>query len=86
MLRIPSRRCQAKDSRCRCKMRMSGSSKVEMSASIDSRGRYGNGANCLEPIRTGPRSVLPRADSWRPATYCEKLLRRTQRDPQGQVL
>jgi hypothetical protein len=38
-------------------MRMSGSSKVEMSAFIGGRGRYGNGANCLEPTRTGPRSV-----------------------------
>jgi len=59
MLRIPSRRCQAKDSRCRCKMRMSGLSKVEMSAFIGGRGRHGNGANRLEPIKTRPRSVLP---------------------------
>jgi hypothetical protein len=32
---------------CRCKMRMSGLSKVEMSAFIGGRGRYGNGANRL---------------------------------------
>jgi hypothetical protein len=40
--------------RCRCKVRMSGLSKVEMSAFIGGRGRYGSGANHLEPTRTGP--------------------------------
>ena len=39
---------------CRCKIRMSGLSKVEMSAFIGGRGRYGNGANRLESTRTGP--------------------------------
>src|SRR6266567_7605833 len=38
---------------CRCKMRMSGLSKVEMSAFIGGRGPHGNGANRLEPTRTG---------------------------------
>src|ERR1700731_3760712 len=45
---------------CRCKMRMSGLSKVEMSAFIGGRGRYGNGANCLEPTRTGPATCATR--------------------------
>src|ERR1700738_4220720 len=45
---------------CRCKMRMSGLSKVEMSAFIGGRGRYGNGANCLEPTRTGPAARATR--------------------------
>src|SRR5712692_5254131 len=39
---------------CRCKMRMSGLSKVEMSGFIGGRGPHGNGANRLEPTRTGP--------------------------------
>src|SRR2546427_9925494 len=34
-------------------MRMSGLSKVEMSAFIGGRGPHGNGANRLEPTRTG---------------------------------
>ncbi len=48
-------------------MRMSGLCKVEMSAFIDGRGAYGNGANRLEPTRTGPiesvaRGVLDQSD------------------------
>jgi hypothetical protein len=39
-------------------MRMSGLSKVEMSAFIGGRGRYGNGANRLEPTRTGPATCV----------------------------
>src|SRR6266436_5385766 len=39
---------------CRCKMRMSGLCKVEMSAFMGGRGAYGNGADRLEPTRTGP--------------------------------
>src|SRR6202049_1931098 len=39
---------------CRRKMRMSGLCKVEMSAFIDGRGAYGNGADHFEPTRTGP--------------------------------
>src|SRR5260370_40141847 len=35
-------------------LRMSGLSKVEMSAFIGGRGPYGNGANRLEPTRPGP--------------------------------
>src|ERR1700722_19238526 len=35
-------------------MRMSGLCKVEMSAFMDGRGAYGNGADRLEPTRTGP--------------------------------
>src|SRR6266702_1251092 len=48
-------RAQVKNQRgdCRCKMRMSGLSKVEMSAFIGGRGPHGNGANRLEPTRTG---------------------------------
>src|SRR5216684_2009726 len=38
---------------CRCKMRMSGLSKVEMSAFIGGRGPHGNGANRFEPTRAG---------------------------------
>src|ERR1700676_951618 len=45
---------------CRCKMRMSGLSKVEMSDFIGGRGRYGNGANRLEPTRTGPATCAAR--------------------------
>src|ERR1700682_1738744 len=45
---------------CRCKMRMSGLSKVEMSAFIGGRGRYGNGANRLEPTRTRPATCVTR--------------------------
>src|SRR6202048_3217003 len=44
---------QRRETDCRCKMIMSGLSKVEMSAFIGGRGRYGNGANRLEPTRTG---------------------------------
>src|SRR6266704_5853941 len=49
-------RAQVKNQRgdCRCKMRMSGLSKVEMSAFIGGRGPHGNGANRLAPTRTGP--------------------------------
>src|SRR5580698_8213279 len=39
---------------CRCKVRMSGLCKVEMSAFMDGRGPHGNGANHFEPTRTGP--------------------------------
>src|SRR5882724_2440453 len=46
--------------RCRCKMRMSGLSKVEMSGFIGGRGRYGNGANRLEPTRTRPAAGATR--------------------------
>jgi len=38
---------------CRRKMRMSGLSKVEMSAFMDGRGVHGDGAYRLEPTRTG---------------------------------
>jgi hypothetical protein len=39
---------------CRCKMRMSGLCKVEMSGFMGGRGANGNGAHCLESTRTGP--------------------------------
>ena len=39
---------------------MSGLSKVEMSAFIGGRGRYGDGANGLEPTRTGPARCATR--------------------------
>src|SRR5258705_12994027 len=48
---------------CRCKMRMSGLCKVEMSAFIGGRGRHGNGANRLEPTRTGPPAHATRGQS-----------------------
>src|SRR5450432_2731689 len=52
--------CQPAGTDCRCKVRMSGLSKVEMSAVICGRGRYGTGANCLEPTRTGPATSAKR--------------------------
>src|ERR1700676_1662738 len=39
---------------CRCKMRMSGLCKIEMSAFMVGRGRHGHGANRLGSTRTGP--------------------------------
>src|SRR6267378_7675946 len=48
---------------CRRKMRMSGLCKVEMSAFIDGRGPYGNGANHLEPTRTGPIESVARGEA-----------------------
>src|SRR5271156_5103857 len=45
---------------CRRKMRMSGLCKVEMSAFMEGRGPHGNGANRVEPTRTGSiESVAP---------------------------
>src|SRR6266850_1006814 len=44
-------------------MRMSGLCKVEMSAFIDGRGPYGNGANHLEPTRTGPIESVARGEA-----------------------
>jgi hypothetical protein len=57
---------------CRCKMRMSGLSKVEMSAFIGGRGRYGNGANRLEPTRAGPATCAARDKA--EADHVERLL------------
>src|SRR5882724_12442150 len=51
---LPDTKCQVKEYGCRCKMRMSGLSKVEMSAFIGGRGPHGNGANRLQTTRTGP--------------------------------
>jgi hypothetical protein len=48
---------------CRCKMRMSGLCKVEMSAFIGGRGPHGNGANLLEPTRTGPVAGATRSEA-----------------------
>ena len=39
---------------CRCKMRMSTLSNVEISVFIGGQERYGNGSNHPEPTRTGP--------------------------------
>src|SRR5713101_5853666 len=39
---------------CRCKMRMSGLCKVEMSGFMAGRGAHGNRAHSDEPTRTGP--------------------------------
>src|SRR5260370_22401077 len=44
-------------------LRMSGLSKVEMSAFIGGRGPYGNGANRLEPTRTGPAARATRGQA-----------------------
>jgi hypothetical protein len=50
-----------RQTRCRRKMRMSGLCKVEMmSAFMEGRGRYGNGANHFEPTRTGPVESVAR--------------------------
>src|SRR5216683_4798374 len=46
--------------KCRRKMRMSGLRQVEMSAFMDGRGPYGNGANHVEPTRTGPIESVAR--------------------------
>src|SRR5580700_5278901 len=46
---------------CRCKMRMSGLCKVEMSAFMGGRGPYGNAANRVEPTRTGPIESVARS-------------------------
>src|SRR5260370_7472439 len=43
-----------------CKMRMSGLCKVEMSAFMDGRGPHGDGANHVEPTRTGPIESVAR--------------------------
>jgi hypothetical protein len=58
-----ARLSQASSKLCRCKMRMSGLCKVEMSAFIGGRGRYGNGANRLEPTRTGPAAGATRGQA-----------------------
>src|SRR5580658_5722457 len=52
--------CQRLTGRCRCKMRMSGLCKVEMSAFMDGRGPHGNGAHRFEPTRTGPVESVAR--------------------------
>src|SRR5208337_3512565 len=54
MVRQPAFHC------CRRKMRMSGLCKVEMSAFMDGRGPHGDGANCVEPTRTGPVESVAR--------------------------
>src|ERR1700675_2911624 len=58
---------------CRSKMRMSGLSKVEMSAFMGGRGPYGNGANCFEPTRTGPatRATRDKAEADHPERSCQ---------------
>src|SRR5580658_6328803 len=47
-------RSQRKLTQCQRKVRMSGLCKVGMSAFMDGRGAYGDGANHFEPTRTGP--------------------------------
>src|SRR5260370_6583114 len=49
------------DSKCRCKMRMSGLSKVEMSGFMGGRGPHGNGAYGFESTRTGPLESIARS-------------------------
>jgi hypothetical protein len=49
-----------RETRCRCKMRMSGLSKVEMSAFIGGRGPHGNGANRFETRRETARDLSHR--------------------------
>src|SRR6478736_961601 len=48
---------------CRSKMRMSDLSKVERSAFLGGRGLNGNGANRLEPTRTGPAARATRGQA-----------------------
>src|SRR5262245_55116714 len=55
---IPSQRMSLT---CRCKVRMSGLSKVEMSGFMGRRGTHGNGAYRFEPAR--PRSIKGAARS-----------------------
>jgi hypothetical protein len=43
---------------CRRKMRMSGLCKVEMSAFMEGRGPYGNGANHFEPTENVKECVI----------------------------
>src|ERR1700674_5413426 len=59
-LRLRRRLSQRYEADCRRKMRMSCLCKVEMSAFMDGRGPYGNGANRLEPTRTGPLGSVAR--------------------------
>src|ERR1700730_10264186 len=59
-LRLGKKTSQRRETSCRCKMRMSGLCKVEMSAFMDGRGPYGNGANRVEPTRTGPIESVAR--------------------------
>src|SRR5450432_2452900 len=59
-LRVCAGYCQRNVQRCRCKMRMSGLSKVEMSGFMGGRGAHGNGADYLEPTRTGPAAGATR--------------------------
>src|ERR1700688_3697347 len=64
---------QLRVSVCRSKMRMSGLSKVEMSAFMGGRGPHGNGANCFEPTRTGPatRATRDKAEADHPERSCQ---------------
>src|SRR6202795_4337745 len=59
-LRLRAQASQRGEPRCRRKMRMSGLCKVEMSAFMDGRGPHGNGANRVEPTRTGPIESVAR--------------------------
>src|SRR6267143_1573200 len=63
ILRFSRPGCNEAKISCRRKMRMSGFCKVEMSAFIDGRGPYGNGANHLEPTRTGPIESVARGEA-----------------------
>src|ERR1700719_1797104 len=51
---------------CRRKKRMSGLCKVQMSAFMDGRGPHGNGANRVEPTRTGPIESVARGTAEAP--------------------
>src|ERR1700681_1100522 len=62
-LRLRSEASQRHDTKCRCKMRMSGLCKVEMSAFMDGRGPHGDGANRFEPTRTGPAAGATRGQA-----------------------
>src|SRR5580698_10976006 len=59
-LRMRAKASQRRAPKCRCKVRMSGLCKVEMSAFMDGRGPHGNGANHVEPTRTGPIESVAR--------------------------
>jgi hypothetical protein len=59
-------------------MRMSGLSKVEMSGFIGGRGAHGDGADYLEPTRTGPAAVCEEDASTDPNDLAD-LIRRFPR-------
>lgn len=60
ILAVPCNCAQPQLFTCRCKVRMSGLSKVEMSGFMGGRGPHGNGENRFEPTRTGSFASVAR--------------------------